>query len=92
MGLPSPLPHYLLCTDTAQYFDVTLQLSRTDVLKASYGQKGSYSVINDYSALYPVNCSKQYPDVQAPRGYMIAGGYVYVCAVCGLWSTLSGLS
>jgi hypothetical protein len=66
-------PHYTE-EDSAQYFDFTLQKSRTDVTKASYGQKGSYSIINNYSEMFPVNCSKQYPDVQAPRGYLIAGG------------------
>jgi len=66
-------PHYTE-EDSAQYFDFNLQQSRTDVLKASYGQKGSYSVINDYSKLYSNKCSNQYPDVQAPRGYLVANG------------------
>ena len=65
-------PHYTE-TDTASYFDFEKQMTRLDVKDASYGEKGPYTKIYNYNDLFPVNCGKQYPEVQAPRGYMVKG-------------------
>jgi hypothetical protein len=60
-------------TDSAQYSDFEKKMTRLDVKEASYGAKGPYSKIYNYNELFSNNCGKQYPDVQAPRGYMVQG-------------------
>lgn len=66
-------PHYTE-TDSAQYFDIELQMERYDVKSASYGTKGPYSTIYNYNQLFPVNCGGSYSDMQAPRAYQIVNG------------------
>lgn len=66
-------PHYTE-TDSAQYFDYNLQMTRTDVKQASYGQKGPYTIISNYAETFPMNCGPNYQNMDVSRGYMIANG------------------
>ena len=65
-------PHYTE-EDSAKYSDLALQKMRLDVKAASYGQKGSYSKIYDYSQTFPIDCGGLYDNMQVPKGYLIQG-------------------
>ena len=62
-------PHYDE-TDSAMYFDLEKQASRTDVEKASYGNPGPYTMIKNYAETFPVDCGHA-GEFQAPKGYLV---------------------
>jgi hypothetical protein len=65
-------PHYTQTT-SAEYYDFEKQMTRSDVKETSYGEQGPYVLVNNYNEQFSTNCGKEYPDVQAPRGYMVKG-------------------